>query len=84
MLQRTLPHSLRRHAAYCLVIVAAATAAELVFLTGPSGAGKTTLLKLLFAAERPSEGQIVLRGRNIAQIPSVHGGSGNGRSANSP
>jgi cell division transport system ATP-binding protein len=41
---------------------------EFVFLTGPSGAGKTTLLKLLFAAERPSEGQIVLRGRNIARL----------------
>ena len=41
---------------------------EFVFLTGPSGAGKTTLLKLLFAAEQPSEGQIVLRGRNIARL----------------
>jgi cell division transport system ATP-binding protein len=41
---------------------------ELVFLTGPSGAGKTTLLKLLFAAERPSEGQILVLGRNIARL----------------
>ena len=41
---------------------------EFVFLTGASGAGKTTLLKLLFAAEQPSEGQIVLRGRNIARL----------------
>lgn len=41
---------------------------EFVFLTGPSGAGKTTLLKLLFAAEAPSEGQIILRGRNIARL----------------
>jgi cell division transport system ATP-binding protein len=41
---------------------------EFVFLTGPSGAGKTTLLKLLFAAERPSEGQIVVLGRNIARL----------------
>jgi cell division transport system ATP-binding protein len=41
---------------------------EFVFLTGPSGAGKTTLLKLLFSAERPSEGQIILRGRNIARL----------------
>ena len=39
---------------------------EFVFLTGPSGAGKTTLLRLLFGAERPSEGQIVVLGRNIA------------------
>jgi cell division transport system ATP-binding protein len=41
---------------------------EFVFLTGPSGAGKTTLLRLLFAAERPSEGQIVVLGRNSARL----------------
>jgi cell division transport system ATP-binding protein len=41
---------------------------ELIFLTGPSGAGKTTLLKLLFAAERPSEGQILVRGRNVGRL----------------
>jgi cell division transport system ATP-binding protein len=41
---------------------------ELVFLTGPSGAGKTTLMRLLFAAERPSEGQIVVLGRNIGRL----------------
>ncbi len=41
---------------------------EFVFLTGPSGAGKTTLLKLVFAAERPSEGQIVVLGRNAPRL----------------
>jgi len=41
---------------------------EFVFLTGSSGAGKTTLLQLLFAAERPSEGQILVLGRNIARL----------------
>ena len=41
---------------------------EFVFLTGSSGAGKTTLLKLLFAADRPSEGQILVLGRNIARL----------------
>jgi len=41
---------------------------EFAFLTGPSGAGKTTLLKLLFGAERPSEGQIVVLGRNISRL----------------
>ena len=41
---------------------------ELVFLTGSSGAGKTTMLELLFAAERPSEGQILVLGRNIARL----------------
>jgi cell division transport system ATP-binding protein len=41
---------------------------ELVFLSGPSGAGKTTLMKLLFAAERPTEGQILVLGRNVARL----------------
>ncbi len=41
---------------------------EFVFLTGPSGAGKTTLLRLIFAAEQPTSGQILVNGRNIARI----------------
>jgi|CXWL01.1.fsa_nt_gi cell division transport system ATP-binding protein len=41
---------------------------EFVWLTGPSGAGKTTLLRLLFGAERPTEGQIVIQGRNISKL----------------
>ena len=41
---------------------------EFVFLTGPSGAGKTTLMRLIFAAERPSEGQILVLGRNVARL----------------
>ena len=41
---------------------------EFVWLTGPSGAGKTTLLKLLFCAERPTDGQILVGGRNIGRI----------------
>jgi len=42
---------------------------EFVFLTGPSGAGKTTLLRLLFRDELPTEGQIVVNGRNIGVLP---------------
>jgi cell division transport system ATP-binding protein len=38
---------------------------EFVFLTGPSGAGKTTLLKLILRQARPTEGQIVVNGRNL-------------------
>jgi cell division transport system ATP-binding protein len=44
---------------------------EFVFLTGPSGAGKTTLLKMIFAAERPSEGQIIVLGRNAPRLGSA-------------
>ena len=45
---------------------------EFVFLTGPSGAGKSTLLKLLFMAERPSKGQVVVNGRNVATLSPRH------------
>ena len=42
---------------------------EFLFLTGPSGAGKTTLLRMLFRAERPSDGQILVNGMNVAAMP---------------
>jgi len=45
---------------------------EMVFLTGPSGAGKTTLLRLLYGAERPDRGQIIVNGRNIARLQHRH------------
>ena len=38
---------------------------EFVFLTGPSGAGKSTLLKLILRQIQPSEGQVVVNGRNL-------------------
>ncbi len=43
-------------------------AGEFVFLTGPSGAGKTTLLRLLYAAERPERGHIIVNGRNVTRL----------------
>ena len=42
---------------------------EFVFLTGPSGAGKSTFLKLLFREEPPTDGQILVNGRNIGVLP---------------
>jgi cell division transport system ATP-binding protein len=41
---------------------------EFVFLTGPSGAGKTTLLRLIFLADVPEEGQILVNNRNLAHL----------------
>ncbi len=41
---------------------------EFVYLTGPSGAGKSTLLKLLYGAERPSRGQILINGQNLTRM----------------
>jgi len=42
---------------------------EFLFLTGPSGAGKSTLLKMLFRAEAPSDGQILVNGMNVGSMP---------------
>ncbi len=41
---------------------------DFVYITGPSGAGKSTLLKLLYAAEKPSRGQILINGQNITRM----------------
>jgi cell division transport system ATP-binding protein len=41
---------------------------EFVFLLGPSGAGKTTLLRLIFRAEVPDEGQVLVNNRNLAHM----------------
>jgi cell division transport system ATP-binding protein len=38
------------------------------FLTGPSGAGKSTFLKLIYAAEMPSTGQVLVSGRNVEKL----------------
>ncbi len=44
-------------------------AGEMVFLTGHSGAGKSTLLRLIGLLERPSRGQVLVNGRNLATLP---------------
>jgi cell division transport system ATP-binding protein len=41
---------------------------DFVFLTGPSGAGKSTLLRMLLRQDVPTEGEIVVGGRNLAQL----------------
>ena len=41
---------------------------EFVALEGPSGSGKTTLLQLLGALDRPSGGQVVFEGRDLAEL----------------
>jgi putative spermidine/putrescine transport system ATP-binding protein len=42
---------------------------ELLTLLGPSGSGKTTTLMLLAGFELPTEGRILLEGRDIARLP---------------
>ena len=41
---------------------------EFVFLTGPSGAGKSTLLRLLLRRDVPTEGRLIVGGRDLAQL----------------
>jgi phospholipid/cholesterol/gamma-HCH transport system ATP-binding protein len=42
---------------------------ETVVIIGGSGAGKTTLLRLIVALDRPTTGQILVEGEDIAQLP---------------
>jgi cell division transport system ATP-binding protein len=42
---------------------------DFYFITGPSGSGKTTLLKIIFREIFPSQGQVIVDGRNIQRIP---------------
>lgn len=42
---------------------------EFVYVTGPSGAGKSTLLKLLYGAELPTEGKLLVGGVDISKLP---------------
>jgi cell division transport system ATP-binding protein len=41
---------------------------EFAFLTGPSGAGKSTLLRLLLMQERPTEGSVIIDGRDLSTL----------------
>jgi cell division transport system ATP-binding protein len=41
---------------------------DFVFLTGSSGAGKSTFLRLLLRQDVPTEGQLVVGGRNLAHL----------------
>ena len=43
-------------------------AGEFVALEGPSGSGKTTLLQLLGALDRPSAGDVLFEGRDLARL----------------
>lgn len=42
---------------------------EYVAIMGESGSGKTTLLNILAALDRPTEGRVLLDGKDLSQIP---------------
>jgi len=41
---------------------------EFISIVGQSGAGKSTLLKLIFAEEKPTKGEVFIKGKNISKI----------------
>ncbi|OLP16219.1 cell division ATP-binding protein FtsE [Leptolyngbya sp. 'hensonii'] len=41
---------------------------DFLFITGPSGAGKSTLLKLIYGAEHPSQGEVLVEGGSVAPL----------------
>jgi len=43
-------------------------AGEIAFLTGHSGAGKSTVLKLVMLMERPTQGQLLINGKNLGRL----------------
>ena len=42
---------------------------EFVTFLGPSGCGKTTTLRMIAGFDLPTEGQILLNGEDISQLP---------------
>ena len=49
---------------------------EFFTLLGPSGSGKTTLLNILSGMIMPSEGKVVIEGKDMTEIPPRHRGLG--------
>lgn len=43
---------------------------ELISIIGPSGSGKSTLMHVMGCLERPTEGEVILNGVNVAELSS--------------
>ncbi|QHS23272.1 cell division ATP-binding protein FtsE [Virgibacillus sp. MSP4-1] len=41
---------------------------EFVYVVGPSGAGKSTFIRLMYREVKPSSGDVVINGHNLAEI----------------
>src|SRR5687768_8060797 len=44
---------------------------EFTVISGPSGSGKSTLLNLIGCLDQPTEGRVILEGRDISQLSGV-------------
>ena len=45
-------------------------AGEIFGLIGPNGSGKSTAMKSIMGIERPTAGEVIFQGENIAGLPS--------------
>ena len=41
---------------------------EFAFIVGPTGTGKSTILKLIFKEEKPTEGKVIVNGRDVTRL----------------
>ena len=41
---------------------------EFVFIIGGSGSGKSTLIKMLYREEKPTKGELIISGKNVAKL----------------
>ena len=42
---------------------------ELLVILGPSGCGKTTLMRMIAGLESPTDGEVLIDGRQVTQLP---------------
>ena len=42
---------------------------DFIAIMGPSGSGKTTLLNILSTIDKPTQGKVILDGKDITRIP---------------
>ena len=52
------------------------TEGEIVVLLGASGSGKTTILRIISGLEMPGNGQVILHGKDVTNIPARIRGTG--------
>ena len=70
----TIDHVVKRFGSYIAVQNAnfAIRRGEFFSLLGPSGCGKTTTLRMIAGFEQPTEGRILLDGKDVSRVPPYH------------
>ncbi len=70
----TIDHVVKRFGNYVAVESAnfAIRRGEFFSLLGPSGCGKTTTLRMIAGFEQPTEGRILLEGKDVSRVPPYH------------